>query len=349
MHHRTLSVALVAAVVTALAPAAPQARAAVSFDWATIGNAGNAPDPLTGFGAVSYEYRIATTEVTNAQYAQFLNAVDPTASNSLSLYNSSMAGDLGGIDFLAGNPNGSKYVVKSRRANNPVTFVSWYDSARFTNWLHNGQGTADTESGTYTLLGGTATPSNGTTVTRNPAADYFLPTEDEWYKAASHDAAAGTAGTYFVYATGSNTPPVSDQPGSNPAAVNFRFDDGLTNGFNDGFAVSGTTSLPSNANPFTNVGAYTNALSPYGTFDQSGNAAEWNQSPINFFGILTRGVRGGSFGDSLSGIQVTSRGLGDPAAENEIIGFRVASTVPEPASALLLVLTAPLLMRRQRG
>lgn len=44
-------------------------HADVTFTWATIGNAGNAADPSTGYGAVSYDYRIATTEVTNAQYA----------------------------------------------------------------------------------------------------------------------------------------------------------------------------------------------------------------------------------------------------------------------------------------
>ena len=33
--------------------------------------------------------------------------------------------------------------------------MSWYDAARFTNWLHNGQGSGSTETGAYTLNGAT--------------------------------------------------------------------------------------------------------------------------------------------------------------------------------------------------
>ena len=69
------------------------------MDWSLVGNAGNAADPTTGIGAVDYEYRIGTYEVTNAQYAAFLNSVDPTGSNTLGLYNSFMAGNLGGIEL----------------------------------------------------------------------------------------------------------------------------------------------------------------------------------------------------------------------------------------------------------
>src|SRR5688500_12241409 len=49
----------------------------VTFDWVTVGDPGNACDPLGSgrcFGAVGYTYRIARHEVTNARYAAFLNA-----------------------------------------------------------------------------------------------------------------------------------------------------------------------------------------------------------------------------------------------------------------------------------
>jgi hypothetical protein len=36
----------------------------------------------------------------------------------------------------------------------PVNWVSWYDSARFANWMTNGRSTVYTETGAYTLLGG---------------------------------------------------------------------------------------------------------------------------------------------------------------------------------------------------
>lgn len=53
---------------------------------------------------------------------------------------------------------------------------------RISNWLHNGQGSGDTESGAYTLEGGTPIPTNGATVTRNGGASVFLTSEDEWYR-----------------------------------------------------------------------------------------------------------------------------------------------------------------------
>lgn len=52
--------------------------AVLPLDTVVVGNAGNLPDPLTGRGSVAYTYHITNTEVTNAQYAAFLNAVDPT-------------------------------------------------------------------------------------------------------------------------------------------------------------------------------------------------------------------------------------------------------------------------------
>ena len=54
-----------------------------------IGHVGNAADPSTGYGAVNYAYSIGKHEVTNAQYADFLNAVvaldAPAGANRFSL------------------------------------------------------------------------------------------------------------------------------------------------------------------------------------------------------------------------------------------------------------------------
>ena len=65
--------------------------------------------------------------------------------------------------------------------------VSWFSAVRFANWVNNGQGGADTETGAYTLLGGTPILSNDRFISRQPDAKVFLPTEDEWYKAAYYD------------------------------------------------------------------------------------------------------------------------------------------------------------------
>ena len=58
-----------------------------------------------------------------------------------------------------------------------MVFVSPVGAARFVNWLSNGQGGGGTESGSSTLGGGTP-------FARTPAARAFLPSADEWYKAA---------------------------------------------------------------------------------------------------------------------------------------------------------------------
>jgi hypothetical protein len=72
-----------------------------------------------------------------------------------------------------------------------VDFVSFWNALRFANWLHNGQprGLQDettTEDGAYTL---TPTGIVNNTITRNPGAVVFLPSENEWYKAAYYDPA----------------------------------------------------------------------------------------------------------------------------------------------------------------
>ena len=50
----------------------------------------------------------------------------------------------------------------------PVSHISFFNALRFANWLNNGQGDGDSETGAYTLLGATEVPSNWETVTRNP-------------------------------------------------------------------------------------------------------------------------------------------------------------------------------------
>lgn len=322
-----------------LASAVPVLASPVEFNWAFVGNAGNAADPETGYGAVAYNYSISKTEVTNAQYVAFLNEVDPTGANTLGLFNVNMIGDFGGIELQASNPNGSKFVAQPGREQHPVAYVTYLDAMRFTNWLHNGQGSGDTETGAYTI-------GNGVNEVRSASARYWIPSEDEWYKAAYHDAKAGTAGVYFDFATGSDSNPISDQPGDNPSAVNYYNDDGLANGFNDGYAVSGSTQFSSNTMPHTDVRAFIAAVSPYGTFDQNGNVAEWNDTATT---DTKRGLRGGGWGSGLSSLRSDIQGADNfPLLEISNVGFRVA-TVPEPNALLMGVLAVVWLALRRLG
>jgi formylglycine-generating enzyme required for sulfatase activity len=328
---------------------------AVTIDTVPVGNPGNAGDAQGTLGAVDYNYRIGKTEVTNAQYVEFLNGVDPTGANTLGLYDSSMnLNASGGINFNGGAANGSKYEIKPGHDNNPVVFVSWYDSIRFANWMHNGQGSGDTENGAYTLLGGTPFPSNWSNITRNAGAKWWLLSEDEWYKAAYHKN-DGITGNYWDYPTATDAEPYSDQPPGNAApdpanTANFNKNDGQANGYDDGYAVTGSTSFSAAQNYLTDVGAYTLSDSPYGTFDQGGNVREWNESWVRFgdFDEL-RGVRGSSW---YSGFLLASdRFVGAfPSVEDFDVGFRVASiAVPEPSTLLLVGIgSLALLWRRRR-
>ena len=194
-------------VVAYLAGPAP---AEVTFDWATVGNPDNAADPLNegdipGIGSVAVVYRIAKSEVTNDQYAQFLNAV--AATNANGLYNGSMGSNARGGITQNGSSGSFTYSVKTDMGNKPVNYVSFLDAMRFVNWLHNGQPTdaqdaSTTETGVYTI---------GTGVSEIRAADaqFFIPTENEWYKAAYHQPSAqgGDTDDYWLYPTASNSVP----------------------------------------------------------------------------------------------------------------------------------------------
>ena len=148
---------------------------AITIDWTTVGNPGNAAD-VTGYGAVGYSYNIGTYDVTASQYVAFLNSNDPTGADPLGLYNSSMSNaTYGSVVYTSGAASGDKYSVVSGDGNLPINYVTFYDTLRFANWLNNGQTPGSTETGAYTLLGGTPTPSNGNSITRNADATVFLP------------------------------------------------------------------------------------------------------------------------------------------------------------------------------
>jgi formylglycine-generating enzyme len=155
------------------------ALAVANIPFVPVGHVGNAADDSTGYGAVAYVYKIGKYEVTNAQYTEFLNAADPSGANANGIYNASMGSDVrGGITYTSGAGSGSKYTIRTNMGDKPVNYVSWYDSARFANRLHNGQGAGSTETGAYMFSGNTGM------ILENAGANVWLPSEDEWYKAA---------------------------------------------------------------------------------------------------------------------------------------------------------------------
>jgi probable HAF family extracellular repeat protein len=308
------------AVSTVLVTFAGNARA-VTMAWSPVGNPSNAADTASygglvgGFGGVSYTYSIGTYDVTNSQYVEMLNAKDPTGADPLGLFNSTMNDPQdGGIKFVSGNLNGDKYTLVAARQNWPVIGVNWFDAARFANWLNNGQGSGDTETGSYTLLGGTPIPSNASSIVRNSNATIVIPTQDEWYKAAYY---SPTTNSYFQYPTSSNIAPVAELPPGGTNSANYNL----------------ASSTP------TNVGAYSQSPSPYGTFDQGGNVFQWTEGLLS--GGFYRSLHGASPlipGDFLLGAYPTSSFVQAyeirPATQSILIGFRLAM-VPEPSSVIL--------------
>ena len=302
-----------------------QTASAVNIDWVTVGGAGNSCDVQAEgcFGAVSNVYQIGKYEVTNGQYVEFLNAVAATDTNAL--YNTGMASDAfpfyGGIT-RSGNSGSYTYSAIVGSANEPVNLVSFYDGLRFANWLQNGQpagaqGNATTEDGAYTI---TLAGITDNSIVRNAGATIVLTSEDEWYKAAYYDAVSMS---YFDYPAGSDTLTTCAAPGATPNTANC---------------------LGSGVGP-TDVGSYAGSASPNGTFDQGGNLEEWNEAIISGSG---RGVRGGNFTHPV-GLSALGGGDLDPLGEFGNVGFRVARTIPEPSTALLIGLGLVGLGARRRG
>ncbi|MFK7909825.1 MAG: SUMF1/EgtB/PvdO family nonheme iron enzyme [Akkermansiaceae bacterium] len=282
-----------------------------------IGNAGNSNDGVSGstaYGGVAYNYRMGVHEVSRGM---------------IDAYNADSGGPaltMSDMTSLGGNG-----------ANRPATGVSWNEAARFVNWLNNSTGHAaayqfDTTGGNDNIalweVGDAGYDASNPF--RNSNAHYFLPSEDEWYKAAYYD---GTTGTYYDYATGSDTAPTTTSGGTLAGTAVYR---------------DGVNPNPAGPADITNAGG----LSPYGTMAQSGNVREWGESghtAPNDSAAESRLIRGGFWSNGSNLLQSSFRSSNSPPIQGDFLGFRVAA-VPEPSGVTLLVVGAMgLLMRRKRG
>ena len=305
----------------------------VVMDYVIVDNPGNPDDEhedIRGgtYGAVPYVYRMGQYEVTAAQYCAFLNAV--AVNDTYGLYDPRMA--QGETEYDTGcrirrcrpetipeeiSSCSDTYTVDVGWANRPVNFVDFWDACRFANWLHNGQpvGPQDantTEDGAYPLNGYTG--DDGRWITRNPDARVWIPSADEWYKAAYHKN-DGVTNHYWDYPTGSDLQPSNEllepDPGNN---ANFSIDYTI-------FTIG---------QPYwrTEVGEFENSASPYGTYDQAGNMREWTDS-IMKPDKPYRTQHGCSYGTRYvpsRSNEMGSHGWG-PEVGNSIVGFRVAAQV----------------------
>jgi formylglycine-generating enzyme required for sulfatase activity len=274
-----------------------------TIDFVNIGNTGNAAD-TTGYGAVPYEYRASVNEISQNDITK------ATAS--------------GMADVTAGAWTG----------NQPAADISWYEAAAFVNFLNTNSGKTaaydlawDGSAWSMTLQSSSnAWTAGGTNLYRNKDAYYFLPSENEWYKAAYYNPGGSN---YFLYPTGSDTAPTAVASGTNAGTAVY-----------NGGAVTNPTAV-----------TLAGGLSPYGTMGQGGNVWEWNESAFdgaNSSSSENRARRGGDWGLTELTLRSSLRSGLDPTDEGLSVGFRVAS-VPEPSTyALLLMAGAGWLLWRRR-
>lgn len=270
------------------------------IDFVDIGNAGNAgdtsgaPNPA---GSVGYDFRMGTYEVSQDMI---------TKANTL--------GSLG-------------ITMDTRGANQPATSVSWNEAARFVNWLNLSGGFSVAYK--FTLQpGDTGYSANANLVLweagdagydeanpyRNSDAKYFLPSTDEWYKAAFYDAGSSS---YYHLPTASNTAPTAVAGGT----------------------VSGTAVYDQTYGSGPADITFAGGLSPYGTMGQAGNVYEWNESASSGSPAAdsVRVIRGGSWYSNSNSLGAWAANADWSTVEADLYGFRVAS-VPEPTTALLVLL-----------
>ncbi|HEV7402833.1 MAG TPA: SUMF1/EgtB/PvdO family nonheme iron enzyme [Chthoniobacteraceae bacterium] len=272
-----------------------------TIDFVTIGNPGNGADLGAGggvyssqHGAVAYTFRMGVYEISQA-------------------------------DILKATASGLQHVTSGPwTGNQPATSIAWSEAAAFVNWLNVSTGHAPAYNLTYT---GSWTPAlwspaqawqvGGDNLFRNKDAYYFLPSDDEWIKAAYHKNDGATA-NYWDFPTASNTA---------PDGLDFAGDPNFDAVFDQGYDPNG---------PFDIANAGSRA-SAYGTFGQGGNVYEWAETQTG--GTNNAALSGREFyGGFWAGYGMSSDST--PGDYNYLddasfLGFRVAG-VPEPSSAALL-------------
>jgi hypothetical protein len=184
------------------------------------------------------------------------------------------------------------------------------------------QGPATTENGAYRLDGatsGAAVARNRINPNRGGQPTFWLPSENQWYKAAYYSPRLNAnRGGYYRYATASDTAP-SNVVGNTPNMANY-IDDYTGTYF---YCVPQARYIDLGQNYLLDVGVYTASPSYYGTYDQSGAVYNWND--LDGRASTSRGLRGGFFFAGSVSIQSVTFGQVSPLREGADAGFRLAS------------------------
>lgn len=373
-----LTACLGASALAAPLPPAP-AGVEVSFhqgiEFVTIGAAGNAGYPLStvdytglqnerqGRGQVNYAYRLARTEVTTGQWLEFLNTFAPRPQpprissllgNGRSLVGGPIWWGAVSIDY---DPvaNTERYALRSDlpdadRA--PVWSMSRRLAAMYCNWLHNDK-RSDWDAlltGAYDTAHWRREPNGNYTddIEHLPGARFWIPSLDEWGKAAYYDPnryGPGQEG-WWTRAHGRDTLPTPGFPGDEGA------DTTLSLPFGPLFDYRSLVPL----------GAFPQAQSPWGLFNTVDGAQEMVSERIDPLSLpqntlFTLGGYSGNptFEPSVAPtlLDFASRaffsGTSSFQSDFDLVSVRIAAAIPTPAASVLLLIGLPIMIQRRRS
>jgi len=283
-----------------------------TIGFVPIGNAGNLNDTLINFhqepnyGAVPYNFNMSTFAISQDQYDM--------AKNSGAI----------GLGRNVGAWEGSQ----------PAATVTWYQTAAFVNYLNTSTGHVaayqlDAESTTLTLWSSAqAWQAGGENLYRNKDAYYFLPSENEYYKAAYYDPNKVGGAGYWKYATGSDAAPFPVASGTAAGTAVY---------------FGGGAKAPAAVDQ-------SGGLSPYGTRGQTGNVVEWLETAadgLNDSSSEDRVLRGAYWLHNTAPLNSSVHLVDPPTLAAITIGFRVAS-VPEPSCVVLMLGSGLIFLARRR-
>lgn len=323
---------LTAAALALAAPAFGGPAPDYGYDWVTVGAPGNdaffGNDPggdVTGRGSVKQRFRIMKTKVAYNDWLEFSNAYRPYFNGKDIVQ---FEGGWGYWDNDAGQYTTPEF------ARNWGAEVGFEYAARYANWLHNGKvneqwafenGAYDTSTFTQNDDG-----SFNHQQAHNADARYWIPTLDEYLKAAYYDPHKDGVGGWWTQPNGSDNPLVMalSEDGGETYGYLGRLDGG--DGWYGGW----------------DLGQYLETETPWGMLDVSGTLHEFTESPydLNRARIIV-GSSANSLGyadyDHISSILTMRVNLG-------IAGFRLASPVPAPGSVVLVSVVSILTLSQRK-
>lgn len=326
------------------------------IDFVRIGAVGNAPwagdgtpgDRAIGRGGVNYEYNIGRFEVNTAQWVEFMNAVyDRPAGDTIPhVLQTGFWGAASTTPINSANPAARRWTTPAGNEMRAVGGITWRTAAIYCNWLCNNKSLDQSAfmNGAYDVstFGFEALPFGQRftdQLAHTPGARYYIPTWDEWLKAAHYDPqkqnSDGSVGGWWTYSNGSDQPWIGARPSAGGTA-------------NFGFSGTGPNS------PFIiPLGAYS-GTSPWGLYDVAGATTEWTES------VLTDGIGrrfrindgspwNSSLGTSIADSLYTEYGDVVPNDPDLSFGFRLAMAIPAPSSLGLLFCCTVYTLKRRRS